>query len=86
MAPGLFQGRHINVEIETGSTLTRGMTVADWWRVTARAPNAMFMREVDAEGFFGLLTERIGRLLNFVRLLNAAASDSGAEWCCALAA
>jgi len=62
LAPNLFQGRHINVEIETGSALTRGMTVADWWRVTKRPPNAMFMREVDADGFFALLTERIGRL------------------------
>ncbi|WP_372839993.1 nucleoside hydrolase [Phaeovulum sp.] len=62
LAPDLFQGRHINVEIETQSALTRGMTVADWWRVTNRAPNAMFMREVDAQGFFALLTERIGRL------------------------
>jgi len=38
------------------------MTVADWWRVTSRAPNAMFMREVDSDRFFALLTERIGRL------------------------
>ncbi len=62
LSPDLFQGRHINVEVETQSVLTRGMTVADWWRVTNRAPNAMFMREVDAQGFFALLTERIGRL------------------------
>jgi purine nucleosidase len=60
--PGLFTGRHINVEIETGSELTLGMTVADWWRVTARAPNAMFMGGVDRDGFYGLLTERLGRL------------------------
>ena len=62
LAPDLFSGRHINVEVETGSELTRGMTVADWWRVTDRAPNAMFMGGVDADGFFALLTERIGRL------------------------
>ncbi|MQQ07357.1 nucleoside hydrolase [Epibacterium sp. SM1979] len=62
LQPNLFQGRHINVEIETESKLTLGMTVADWWRVTERAPNAMFMGDVDAEGFFALLTERIARL------------------------
>lgn len=62
IAPQLFTGRHINVEIETASPLTRGMTVADWWRVTGRAPNAMFMGDVDADGFFALLTERLGRL------------------------
>jgi purine nucleosidase len=60
--PELFSGRHVNVEIETQSDLTRGMTVADWWRVTDRAPNAMFMGDLDADGFFALLTERIGRL------------------------
>ncbi len=60
--PELFSGRHINVEIETASPLTRGMTVADWWGVTDRAPNAMFMGDVDADGFFALLTERLARL------------------------
>ena len=60
--PDLFSGRHINVEIETGSTLTRGMTVADWWRVTDRPANAMFMGDLDADGFFDLLTTRIARL------------------------
>ncbi|MFC6687623.1 nucleoside hydrolase [Jhaorihella thermophila] len=60
--PELFSGRHINVEIETQSDLTRGMTVADWWGVTDRAPNATFMGDVDADGFFALLTERLARL------------------------
>ena len=32
--PEIFSGREINVEIEVDSPLTRGMTVADWWRVT----------------------------------------------------
>ena len=59
--PALFAGRHVNVEIEVDSALTRGMTVADWWGVTGRAANAMFIRDVDADGFFALLTERIGR-------------------------
>lgn len=60
--PDLFSGRHINVEIETGSSLTRGMTVADWWGVTDRRPNALFIGDLDADGFFELLTERIARL------------------------
>ena len=62
LAPELFTGRHINVEIETVSALTRGMTVADWWRVTGRAPNAHFIGGVDAAGFFSLLTDRLARL------------------------
>ncbi len=60
--PELFRGKQVNVEVETQSDLTRGMTVADWWRVTDRAPNAMFMDQVDADGFFSLLTERLARL------------------------
>ena len=62
LEPSLFQGRHINVEIELVSPLTLGMTVADWWRVTDREPNALFMGGVDRDGFYRLLTERLGRL------------------------
>ena len=62
LRPDLFTGRHINVEIETQSPLTRGMTVADWWGVTDRPPNATFMGRIDAEGFFDLLTERLAQL------------------------
>ncbi|WP_300055429.1 nucleoside hydrolase [uncultured Roseobacter sp.] len=60
--PDLFAGRHINVEIETQSELTMGMTVADWWRVTDRPANALFIQDIDADGFFALLTERLARL------------------------
>ena len=62
LAPELFSGRHVNVEIETASELTRGMTVADWWGVTDRAPNATFLGGADAEGFWDLLIERLARL------------------------
>ncbi|WP_149142152.1 nucleoside hydrolase [Gemmobacter caeruleus] len=60
--PDLFTGRRINVEIETQSDLTLGMTVADWWGVTDRPANALFIGDVEAEGFYALLTERIARL------------------------
>jgi len=60
--PTLFDGRLCNVEIECVSPLTLGMTVVDWWGVTDRTPNAMFMRSVDDTAFFDLLVERIGRL------------------------
>ncbi len=62
IAPHLFSGRHINVEVETGSDLTLGMTVADWWGVSGRAPNALFIGDVHAQGFFDLLTQRLARL------------------------
>jgi len=60
--PELFSGRHINVEIETNSDLTLGMTVADWWGVTDRPANATFIKDIDAEGFYALLATRLARL------------------------
>ncbi len=62
LKPELFEGREINVSIETVSELTMGMTVADWWRVTDRPANALFLRSGDADGFYDLLTERLARL------------------------
>lgn len=62
LKPELFSGRHINVEVETVSELTLGMTVADWWGVTNRPKNATYLLEVDDQGVFDLLVERIGRL------------------------
>jgi purine nucleosidase len=62
LKPALFQGREINVSVETTSELTMGMTVADYWGVTQRPRNVRYIREVDADGFFALLNERIGRL------------------------
>ena len=60
--PDMFRGRHVNVQIETQSELTMGMTVADWWGVTDHAPNALFVGDLDSDAFFTLLTERIARL------------------------
>jgi purine nucleosidase len=50
------------VAIETHSELTLGMTVADWWRVSDRAPNCTFMSDIDADGFFALLAQRLATL------------------------
>lgn len=60
--PSLYKGRFINLEVETRSELTMGMTVADWWGVSGRDPNVTYMRTVDADGFFAMLLDRIGRL------------------------
>lgn len=62
LVPGMFRGREVSVAVETTSELTMGMTVVDWWNLTPNPPNATWMREVDADGFFDLLVERIGRL------------------------
>ncbi|MCP5076194.1 MAG: nucleoside hydrolase [Rhodobacteraceae bacterium] len=62
LQPDLFKSRFINVEIETTSGLTLGATVADWWGVSNRTPNATFVRGLNASGFFSLLTKRLARL------------------------
>jgi len=62
LRPELFSGRFINVEIETKGEFTLGMTVADWWGVSGRTANALFIGHVDEVGFFDLLIERISRL------------------------
>ncbi|HTV67910.1 MAG TPA: nucleoside hydrolase [Rhizobiaceae bacterium] len=61
LKPKLFAGREVNVTVETASELTMGMTVIDWWGVTKRPKNATVMRDIDADGFFELLVERLGR-------------------------
>ncbi|QPC86194.1 nucleoside hydrolase [Mesorhizobium sp. NBSH29] len=60
--PELFTGRDCNVVVETSSELTMGMTVVDWWGVTDRPKNAKVMRDIDHDGFFALLTERLATL------------------------
>ena len=59
LRPTLYDGRDVNVAIETGSALTLGMTVVDWWGVTGRSANVRFMTKVDAVGFYELLTKRL---------------------------
>jgi len=59
LRPELFEGKLCNVEIETGSPLTRGHTAVDFWGVTGRPRNANWLYKVDADGFFELLTESL---------------------------
>ena len=62
LRPEIYSGRHCNVEIETKSELTLGMTVIDWWGVTDRPKNAFVVRDVDDNAFFEMLTERLAML------------------------
>ena len=62
LRPALFGGREVNVAIETQSPLTLGMTVVDWWGVTGRKANVRLMNQVDARGFYDLMTQRLARL------------------------
>ena len=62
IAPDIFNGRPCNVEIETASPLTMGMTVVDWWQVSSRSHNALVIGDLDADRFFALITERLATL------------------------
>ncbi|WP_419930341.1 nucleoside hydrolase [Candidatus Poriferisocius sp.] len=62
LRPDLYSGRHCNVEVETESPLTTGMTVVDWWDVTDRPANCQYITEVDSDGFYELLLDLLARL------------------------
>jgi purine nucleosidase len=62
LQPEMFRGRHVHVDIEHTSALTLGMSVVDWWGVSGLTPNATVLREIDADAYFRLVTERLSRL------------------------
>ncbi len=62
LRPELFSGRRCHAAVEIHSERTMGMTVVDWWGVTGEPANALVVRDVDAEGLFDLLVDRLGRL------------------------
>ncbi|MDN0073529.1 nucleoside hydrolase [Crenobacter sp. SG2303] len=62
LEPGLFGGRRVNVQVETMSPLTLGATVVDWWGTTTGPANVNWITEIDAEGFFALLTRTLAPL------------------------
>lgn len=62
LRPDLFRGQTRRVEVETEGTHTSGRTVVDWWCRSPKQANALVINDVDDEGFFALLTERLARL------------------------
>lgn len=61
LQPGLFQSKMCNVSVETHSELTLGHTAVDFWNITDRPKNVRWLYDVDTDGFFALLTERLAR-------------------------
>lgn len=59
--PSLFEGKTVNISIETESELTMGHTAVDFWHVTDRPLNANWVYGVDADGFYAMLVERLSR-------------------------
>ncbi|MCG8492327.1 MAG: nucleoside hydrolase [Sneathiellales bacterium] len=61
--PGIFSGRQVSLDIETGSELTMGQTLADWWDIQEdKEKNAFICDDLDSDAFFDLLQERLSRL------------------------
>ena len=61
LEPDLFKTRACNLSVETTSELTIGHTAVDFWHVTDRPHNVNWAFEVDADGFYALLEERLAR-------------------------
>ena len=59
LRPELFKTRPMHVQLDLTDGPSQGRTVADVWNVTGHAPNADVMTDVDADGFFALLVQRI---------------------------
>jgi len=59
--PDLFEGKLCNVTVETESELTLGHTAVDFWQVTDRPKNVLWIHRANAEGFYDLLIERLSR-------------------------
>jgi purine nucleosidase len=62
LAPEIFSGRTVNVQVECSGALTLGMTVVDWWGVTGKTPNVQFLRDLNADAYFDLVISRLARL------------------------
>ncbi len=62
LEPGLFKTKHVYVEVEIHSESTMGETIVDFWGVTKNPPNTLWAQDIDADGFYRLLSERLARL------------------------
>ena len=64
LQPKLFAGKRCNLTVETNSELTMGHTAVDFWHVTDRPKNVNWVHSVDADGFYDLLFDSLGRFGN----------------------
>jgi len=62
LRPDLFTGQDMRVDIEISSPLTIGQTVCDVHARSGQAANANVLENIDSNGFFELLGERLARL------------------------
>ena len=57
--PTLMASQGLPVAVDTGSDLTRGQTVVDWYGLTGRPANAEVCLEVDADRLTEMVVERL---------------------------
>jgi len=62
LAPDLFDGRTCHVAVSTEDGPALGRTVADWWGRSGNPANCRVITEIDSDGFFELLTARLGQV------------------------
>jgi purine nucleosidase len=62
LAPELFTGRNVHVEIECAGLHTLGASVVDWWGVSGKPANALVLQNIDADAYFHLIFDRLLRL------------------------
>ncbi|APG93968.1 nucleoside hydrolase [Sinorhizobium americanum] len=62
LAPEIFSGKEVNVEIDTTPGLTYGQTIVDMNAVTGRATNAFWLTVADRDAFYELLESALARL------------------------
>jgi purine nucleosidase len=62
LVPALFTHHEVHAAAECSPGPARGRTLIDRWGRLRQAPNARLLDTLDADGFFGLLAERLARL------------------------
>jgi len=59
LKPEIFWGKKVNVSIVIDDELTRGMTVVDWWGKMELPINVNYLTQIDVDGYFDLIIERM---------------------------
>jgi purine nucleosidase len=63
LAPGLFTGCPVFVEVDCENPARYGHMIADWHSQSGKPPNATVMTALDATGFFDTLTARLSAVV-----------------------
>ena len=62
LKPELFQSRRCFVEIETQSDASLGRSIVDLYGVSGREPNTTVVTDIDSDGFYALLCDRLAQV------------------------